>query len=155
MELRSDLKIILQNVNTWTKNRGNELSNYYNREQPDVILINDIGTNTNVKIFNYVHVKNFQNEQYAGVAIAVHKDIRYQILDDFINDILGIRILTLRGPINILTHYSPPRRNYLPLGELNRKLQSNEAVYLIGDLNAHHPTFGYRYTDLKVQEINN
>ena len=42
MELRSDLKIILQNVNTWTKNRVNELSNYYNREQPDVILINDI-----------------------------------------------------------------------------------------------------------------
>ena len=156
MELRSDLKIILQNVNTWTKNRGNELNNYYNREQPDVILINDIGTNSNVKIFNYnVHVKNFQNEQYAGVAIAVRKDIRYQILDDFIDDILGIRILTLRGPINILTHYSPPRRNYLPLGELNRKLQSNEAVYLIGDLNAHHPIFGYRYTDLKGQEINN
>ena len=102
MELRSDLKIILQNVNTWTKNRVNELSNYYNREQPDVIIINDIGTNSNVKIFNYnVHVKNFQNEQYAGVAIAVHKDIRYQILDDFIDDILGIRILTLRGPINI------------------------------------------------------
>ena len=66
-----------------------------------------------------MHVKNFQNEQYAGVAIAVHKDIRYQILDDFIDDILGIRILTLRGPIDILTHYSPPRRNYLPLGELN------------------------------------
>ena len=156
MELRSGLKIILQNVNTWTKNRGNELSNYYNREQPDVILINDIGTNCNIKIFNYnVHVNNFQNEQHAGVAIAVRKDIRYQILDDFIDDILGIRILTLRGPINILTHYSPPRRNYLSIGELNRKLQSNEAVYLMGDLNAHHTIFGYRYTNLKGQEINN
>ena len=75
MELRSDLKIILQNVNTWTKSRGNELSNYYNREQPDVILINDIGTNSNVKIFNNnVHVKNFQNEKHAGVAIAIRKD---------------------------------------------------------------------------------
>ena len=156
MELRSDLKIILQNVNTWTKNRGNELSNYYNREQPDVILINDIGTNSNVKILNYnVHVKNFQNEQYAAVAIAVRRDIRYQILDSFIDYILGIRILTLRGPINILTHYSPPRQNYLPIGELNQKLNSNEAVYLMGDLNAHHPIFGYRYTDLKGQEINN
>ena len=156
MELKSDLRIILQNVNTWTNNRGNELSNYYNREQPDLILINDIGTNYNVKIFSYnVHVKNFQNEQHAGVAIAVRKNIRYQILDDFINDILSVHILTLRGPINILTHYSPTRRNYLPIGELNRKLQSNEAVYLLGDLNAHHPMFGYRYTDLKGEEINN
>ena len=102
-----------------------------------------------------MHIKNFQNEHHAGVAIAVRKNIRYQILDDFIDDILGVRILTLRGPINILTHYSPPRRNYLPLGELNRKLQSNEAVYLMGDLNAHHPLFGYRRTDLKGREINN
>ena len=102
-----------------------------------------------------MHVKNFQNEQYAGVPIAVCTDIRYQILDGLIDYILGIRISTLRGPINILTHYSPPRRNYLPIGELNRKLQSNEAVYLMGDLNAHHPIFGYRYTDLKGQEINN
>ena len=63
----SDLKLILQNVNTWTPARGNELSNYYNREQPDIILINDIGNNHNIKIFNYnVHSKNSQNELHAG-----------------------------------------------------------------------------------------
>ena len=100
MEQRRDLKIILQNVNTWTVNRGNELSNYYNREQQDKILLNDIGINHKVKIFNCnIHVKNFQNELHAGVAIAVQKNVSYQILDDFIDDIFGICILMTRGPI--------------------------------------------------------
>ena len=156
MEQKRDLKIILQNINTWTVNRGNVLSNYYNREQPGIILLNDIGINHKVKIFNYnIHVKNFQNELHAGVAIAVWKNICYQILDDFIDDILGICILTTRGPINILTHYSPPRRQYLPIGELNRKFQSNEAVYLLGDINVHHTMFGYNNTDIKGRELKN
>ena len=89
------------------------------------------------------------------MAIAVRKNIRYHILDDFVDDIIGVRILTVRGPINIITHYSPPRRNYLPIGEINRKLQCNEPVYLLGDLNAHHPMFGYQHTDLKGREISN
>ena len=152
----SDLKVIMHNVNTWTPARENELSNCFNREQPDIILINDIGNNHKIKIFNYnVHTKNFQNELHARVAIVVWKNIRYHILDDFIDDILGIRILTIRGPINIITHYSPPRRNHLPIGELNRKLKCNEPVYLLGDLNVHHPLFGYRYTDVKGREICN
>ena len=138
----SDLKLILHNVNTWTPARVNELSNYFNREQPDIILINDIGNNNNIKIFNYnVHTKNFQNELHAGVAVAVRENIRYHILDDFIDNILGVRILTIRGPINIITHCSPPRRNYLPIGEINRKLQCNEPVYLLRDLKAHHPVW--------------
>ena len=112
MEQRSDLKVILQNINTWTVNRGNELSNYYNKEQPYIILLNDIGINHKVKIYNYnVHVKNFQNELQAGVAVSVRKNIRYQILDDFIDGILRTRILTTRGPINIFTHYSPHDNN--------------------------------------------
>ena len=48
MVQRRDLKIILQNVSTWTVNRGNELSKYYNREQPDIILLNDIAINHKV-----------------------------------------------------------------------------------------------------------
>ena len=144
----------MHNVNTWMPARGNELSNYFNREQPDIILINDIGNNHNIKIFNYnVHTKNFQNELHAEVAIAVQKNIRYHILDDFIDDILDVCILTIRGPINIIMHYSPQRRNYLPIGEINRKLQCNETVYLLGDLNAHHPMFGYQYTDLKTSRL--
>ena len=43
----------------------------------------------------------------------------------------------------------------MPIGELNRKLKSNEAVYLLGDLNAHHPIFGYNNTDVKGREIKN
>ena len=154
MERRSDLKIILHNVLTWTSDRGNEYTNYYNREQPDIILINEVGNNKKVKIFNYnIHEKNHLNEWHAGVAIAVRKDVRYQLLDDFADDILGVKLQTSKGPINIITHYSPPRRDYLPLGELNQKLQSNEPVYLLGDLNARHPMFGYNRSNMKGREI--
>ena len=34
-------------------------------------------------------------------------------------------------------------------------MQCNKPVYLLGDLNAHHPMFGYRYTDVKGREISN
>ena len=46
----TELKIILHNVLAWTKERRNELTNYYNREQPDVILINATGTRQNDKV---------------------------------------------------------------------------------------------------------
>ena len=54
------------------------------------------------------------------------------------DDILGIQVLTTRGPVEIYTLYSPPRRNYLPLGEIKRIFQKTIPTYIIGDLNAHH-----------------
>ena len=157
--LITELKIIQHNVLSWTRERAIELSNYYNAVKPDIILLNSISQRDNpkVKIFNYnIYTKNYLNEQHAGIAIGIRKDANCKILDDFTDDLLGIQVETTKGPIAVFTIYSPPRRNYLPVGELKRALQKTIPVYFIGDMNAHHPTLGYRYTDNKgkiIQEL--
>ena len=157
--LITELKIIQHNVLSWTRERAIELSNYYNAVKPDIILLNSISQrdNSKVKIFNYnIYTKNYLNEQHAGIAIGIRKDANCRILDDFTDDLLGIQVETTKGPIAVFTIYSPPRRNYLPVGELKRALQKTIPVYFIGDMNAHHPTLGYRYTDNKgkiIQEL--
>ena len=83
------------------------------------------------------------NERSAGVAIAIKKTIKYKAIDDFNDDILGIELLTSKGPIIILTNYSPPRRNFIPIGEIENILQKNIPVYFAGDINANIPALGY------------
>ena len=157
--LITELKIIQHNVLSWTRERAIELSNYYNTVKPDIILLNSISQRDNSKgrIFNYnIYTKNYLNEQHAGKAIGIRKDANCRILDDFTDDLLGIQVETTKGPIAVFTIYSPPRCNYLPVGEIKRALQKTIPVYFIGDMNAHHPTLGYRYTDNKgkiIQEL--
>ena len=97
--------------------------------------------------------RNIFNEMKAGVVVAVKKDIKYRIIDDFTDDILGVQVETTKGPIVILTNYSPPRRNYMPTAEIENKLQKNIPVYFAGDLNAHLPAIGYRGTNNNGREI--
>ena len=82
----------------------------------------------------------------------MRKDLKHQIIDDFDDDLLAVRLETTKGPIIIFTHYGPPRRNYLPL---NMKIifQKTDPVYFIGDLNANHEAFGYRTNNLKGRLI--
>ena len=75
------MKIIQHNVQAWTFNRRNELSNYYMKEDPDIILLNSTcQTDQNrIKIFGYnVHQRNKWNENHAGVAIAIKKKYKLQ-----------------------------------------------------------------------------
>ena len=146
LTLIQDLKIIQHNVLCWTKERSIELCNYYHQENPDIILLNSTSVinNNKIKIYNYnVIQKNILNERSAGVAIATKKTIKYKAIDDFNDDILGIELLTGKGPIIILTNYSPPRRNYIPIGEIENILQKNIPVYFAGDINANIPALGY------------
>ena len=69
--------------------------------------------------------------------------IKYETLDDFNDDILGIAFLTSKGPIIILTNYSPPRRNFVPIGEIENILPKNVPVYFPGDINANIPALEY------------
>ena len=149
--LIQDLKIVQHNVLHWTKDRSTELANYYRQENPDIILLNStsIINNNIMKIYNYnIIQKNALNERNAGVAIGIKKNISYKIMDDFVEDILGIELMTTRVPIIILTNYSPPRRNNIPIGEIENILQKNLPVYFAGDINAHIPALGYNnYND--------
>ena len=76
--LYQELKIIQHNVLTWTKERSIELANFYNRNNPDTILLNAVPVRQNkpIKIFNYnAYSKNQWNELHAGVTIAVRKNL--------------------------------------------------------------------------------
>ena len=154
--LLQEIKIMQHNVHHWSRERAIELCNYCRRENPDIILLNSIGIGTQDKlnICNYNVTKgNIFNEMQAGVAVAVKKDIKYRIIDDFTDDILGVQVETTKGLIVILTNYSPPRRNYMPTAEIENKLQRNIPVYFASDLNARLPAIGYRDTNNNGREI--
>ena len=151
-----DIKIIQHNVQHWSQERAIESGNYYRKENPDVILLNSTGMTDrdNIKITNYnVTRRNLLNEAHAGVAVAVRKNLRYRLMDDFADDILGVQIEMTRGQVMILTNYSPPRRNYIPSAELENKLQSNIPVYFVGDLNANLPAMDYNVYNNNGREV--
>ena len=152
------LKIIQHNVIKWTFNRSNECANLYIREDPDIILLNSTGLAdaNRIKIFNYhIYQKNESNEENSGIAIAIRKNLKYQLLDDFQGDLLGVKLHTTRGPIVILTTYLPPRRNFIPIADFTRELQKPLMTYILGDLNARHRMFDYRSTNNTGIEIAN
>ena len=86
---------------------------------------------------------------HAGIAIAVRSNLQYKVINDFNDDILGIQIKTVKGPVEFYTIYSPPRRTYLPLGEIGRILQKDIPTYSIGDMKAQHQISGYIYSNHK------
>ena len=156
--LYQELKIIQLNVSKWTKERSIELSNLYNRNNPDIILLNAVSVRQNkpVKIFNYnAYSKNQWNELHAEVTITVRKNLQHKIINDFNEDILGIQIETTKGPVAIYTTYSPLRRSYLPIGDIKRIAQKRIPTYFVGDINAQHPTFGYNYSNNKGDIMKN
>ena len=81
--------------------------------------------------------------------MAIRRNIEYKTFDHFQDDLLAVQIETSWGPVVVATMYSPPRRNYLPIGEITSLLQRNCPVVFMADLNANHPALGYRTTNLK------
>ena len=152
------LKIIQQNVLKWTFQRRNELTNLYLQMNPDVILLNSTGVKENekIKIFNYnVYQKNKLNEDNAGVAIAIKRELIHQVLDDYEEDVLAVKIDTTKGPIIVSTTYRPPRVIDFPLADILKLLRTNMPVYILGDFNARHRTLGHNDTNDAGIIINN
>ena len=150
------IKVIQHNVLKWTYVRGNELSNYFQNENADVILMNSTGIpdQTRIKNFNCnIYQRNVLSEANAGIAIAVKKNIGHQLIDDFQGDMLAVKVETTKGPIILSTMYLPPRRNFIPLADIRRLLQKNNAVYICADMNGRHPQFGYATENNTGKEV--
>lgn len=140
MNLHS-IKIIQHNVLSWTFARRNELYNIYRSIDPEIILINSHGRKDEerIKIYNYnVYQRNAQNENNAGVAIAIKRNIEHQIIDDLEGDFLAIKINTSTGPLIFATGYLPPRHPLLPINNFLRLFRNQYPVLFAGDLNARH-----------------
>ena len=111
MDAIRKIKIIQHNVVKWTSARKNELSNYYIKEQADIILLNSTGipNENRIKLFNYnIYQKNISGEESPGIAVAIKRTIKHKLIDDFDLDMLAIKIDTTKGPIIISTTYLPP-----------------------------------------------
>ena len=145
VHLIQDIKIVQHNVMHWTTERAVELCNYYHHENPDLILLNStsIINYGKIKIYNYnvTHTRKKNYERHAGIAIAVKKNINYRILDNIIEDILGVELTTTKGPIIILTNYSPPRRNFMPIGKiediLQKKISQSSLLVILMQISLH------------------
>lgn len=143
------IKIIQHNVLNW-RNRKNELTNTYLNLDPDIIMLQSHGIKTGepIKIPGYKVIKsNTQEELNDGTAIAIKNKIEHKIIGDYMLNTLAIQISTNTGPIILATDYIPPRRLYLPLPDYYNLFRRNCPVYLFADLNANHPTLGYRQTN--------
>lgn len=155
MPIRS-LKVLQHNVLAWTFNRSNELRNIYRVEDPDLILINSHGrkNNENIKIFNYtVYQKNQFNEIHDGVAIAVKCNIKHKIIDNLEENYLAIIVTTNLGEICVATGYQPPRRPFIPPGNLLNFSRRNIPTYILGDFNGRHTILGHRNNNTVGNQI--
>ena len=108
---RETLTILQHNVQTWNTKR-HTLANIYNSIDPDILLLNEtsVKNTDHLNIFNYnVFKTNKRNEQFAGAAIAIKKNITAQIEDDYYQDFISATIQTEHGPITVATGCIPPR----------------------------------------------
>ena len=129
----------------WT-NRRVELANVYRELKGDVLLLqsHSVAAPLLVKVAGYtVHWTNRSGEGNDGVAIAIRHGLKYQLIEDFQDEFLAVRLFTPTGALTVGTCYLPPRRPYLPFPDVHRLITRQEPVYLVGDFNAHHAAFGY------------
>ena len=152
---RPTLTILQHNVQTWNTKR-HTLANIYNSIDPDILLLNEtsVKNTDHLKIFNYnVFKTNKRNEQFAGAAIAIKKNITAQIEDDYYQDFISATIQTVHGLITVATGYIPPRQAYINSIDLNKIFNRRHPAYLVGDLNAYHRTFGYSNNNLRGKQV--
>lgn len=139
------LKIIQHNVRNWETHKHN-LFNTYKEIDPEIILINSHGcpSTKKIKIFNYTtYQSNKTGQLNDGVAIAVKKELKHLIDEEFMEETMAVKIQTTQGPVIIATTYLPPRRDYLPAQDLLKTANSILPAYILGDFNARHQLLGH------------
>ena len=140
----NSITIIQHNVNSF-KNKKFELYNAYRSTDPDIILLNHTGMTQQekIKLHGYTtYQSNKTNSRYRGTAIAIKDNIAHTTDDEYITDVLALTIDTQQGPITIATDYIGPRATHLNYMDYTRLIHRQFPVYILGDLNAHHPTLG-------------
>ena len=143
---RRRLTVLQHNVLHWGGGRKIALANAYLGVNPDIILLNSTGISDadKIKIFPYLfYQQNRSGRTSDGVAIGVRRDIRHKITKNFLSETMSVTIETSQGDVTIATSYLPPSRAYLPMHDFGRLVDTPHPCYILGDLNAHHYTFGH------------
>ena len=126
------------------------MSNFFLKEDPDIITINShsiTNPDKNVKLVNYSAVTKNKHMD-SGVAILIKKDILHTFhTDTSNNNILAASVQTKHGKIKIITFYRPPRQKDLPLMDLNNLTDHNIPTLILADANCKHTDFGHNSND--------
>lgn len=139
------ITIVQHNVLHWNT-RKEELTYIYQNLNPDLIILNSHGVKDNdtIRISGYnTYMINTTGEASDGSAILIRSNIHHRQIDDYLTDVLHIKIQSSLGPIHISTTYLPPRRPYLPYPDFHKLLNNIEPLYIMGDLNAKHRFLGH------------
>ena len=92
------ITVLQHNTLHWRTNKSNLIITYKTID-PDIILLNSHGVKTEepLKIYGYTTYKiNSSNERNDGSAILIKSHIKHKIEDNFITDVLQIKIDTNR-----------------------------------------------------------
>ena len=98
------------------------------KEDPDIILAADTSMKDDQKIGIACYIPYQRNTEArddgkylpSGAAILIKKHIQHLRVDhSFVHNTVAIEVSTTTGPIIIATIYHPPRRNFLPMEDLN------------------------------------
>ena len=145
--LPQSLNIKYLNVQHFNREKEAALIRHITEKNPDIILVTSTGRKRDqpIRITGYnTFACNKNNEIHAGSAIAIKWGIKFKILNNFISDTIGAQVETSKGPIIVMTTYSPPRYILLPQQDLQYMIRNQYPVIMAADLNARHSTFGYR-----------
>ena len=135
------------NVQSYTFDKEPALQRHLTENSPDIILISSTSRSTEypIKIQSYnVFSVNKCGELHAGCAIAIKKGIIFEIKNNFFFDTIAATIQTSRGPIVVMTNYTPPRQYQIPQQDLDFLIRNQYPTIFAGDMNTRHEIFGYR-----------
>lgn len=150
-----NVKIIQHNVRNWKKDKY-ALNNIYQKEDPEIILINSHGMKNNetIKIYNYeVYSRNGLNEHSSGISIAIKRGIQYKINESYESDFLSVTLETTLGPIAIATAYVPFRIGFIHYPDFYKFFKQKIPAYFLGDTNARHPLLGHNSENQMGKQI--
>lgn len=90
----------------------------------------------------YLHIQ-FSNLAREGkphdrVTIAIKRNIKHKIIDDFEEYFMAMELITTKEPILTAVRYTLPRHPYLPPADIMRITRRHIPTYILGDLSARH-----------------
>ena len=143
----NSLTILQHNVQGWNSKRF-QLCNTYREINPDIILLNETNT-LSLRLFGYstytsIKMKNPTQTVGYGTAILVRNNVVHTVIDDFETDLLAIKIHTTDGPMIVATDYISPSTGFIHYPDYLKLFLPGIPVYLLGDLNARHPSLNSR-----------
>lgn len=125
--------------------KRNELNLMLKRYNVHIALLSEtfLKAQNKFQVPNYDIIRKDDNNHHGGgIAILVHKSIKYQQINipltSSLPEILGIKIFTTSKPITFLSVYIPNNIKNILRSDLNSLLRIDDRVLIAGDFNARH-----------------